>query len=167
MSSRKSNLGFHMHELQSIIQVQESPSLTLHCLNALNGDAMKKGHEAGYRIPCSGTWYCLVHRSTWYFRWRRCLHFWDSNGLFYYLLYSLEDIFLYHHLKTDLKLDLYFYSDTATRYHRCHFWRKWRDCRTSHKIKQRQQVRPKFSYSFVIYLCQFNMGWGGVQHRTI
>lgn len=88
-SSSKSNLGLHMCDLQSIVQVWESQSLTLQCLKAWNGDAMKKDLELGYQIPGSRTWYCLVSSSTWYFRWRWHLHFWDSNGVFYYLLHSL------------------------------------------------------------------------------
>lgn len=140
-------------------------SLTLHCLNAWSGDAMKQDHEPGYQAPGSRTWNCLAHSSTWYFRWRLCLWFGDSNGLFYYLLHSLfmqfphykTSFFIiisFNHLKTErLKLDLYFYSDTAARYHCCHLWRNWRDCRTSYKLERWKWVKnSRLGQSFLTHL---------------
>lgn len=81
---------------------------------------------------------------------------------------SLGDTFFiiinFDNLKTErLKLDLYFYSDTATRYHWCHFWKNWRDCRTSYKVEGWKWVKnSRLGQSFLTHLwyVYVNSTWG-------
>lgn len=86
---------------------------------------------------------------------------------------SLGDIFIiinFNNLKTErLKLDLYLYLDTATRYHWCHFWRNWRGCRTSYKAERwKWGKNRRLGQSFLTHLwyVYVNSTWGEGECNT-